>query len=133
MLTHGVRQTPVRLAVLETLAGAPGALTAQDLLVKVRGRRRVNKVTVYRILEDFTSRGILRRIHVEDRAFRYELACEHHPPHPHFQCHSCGEVLCLDPVPLERVWREIRDPMGNRADRIEIQVSGQCHRCREIP
>lgn len=128
---NDLRPTPVRLAVLEILGDAARALRAGEILELLRGRRRVNKVTVYRILEDFTARGILRKVFLDDRAALYELACEHHPPHPHFQCLSCREVQCLAPVPLGRMWAEIQGPLGNRADRIDIRVEGQCHKCRE--
>ena len=54
---EGLRATPVRLAVLEILGEAPRALRAQEILELIRTRRRVNKVTVYRILEDFHPPG----------------------------------------------------------------------------
>ncbi len=60
----------------------------------------------------------------------YELACEHHPPHPHFQCHACREIQCLDPAPITRMWTELQGPLGNRADDIDIRVGGLCHKCR---
>ena len=126
-----VKPTPLRLAVLEVLGASPRALRAQEILEAIRGQRRVNKVTVYRILDDFTRRGILRRLAIEERVSHYELACEHHPPHPHFQCRHCGQVQCLEPAPLERMWAEIQGPLGNRADRIDIRVAGVCHKCRE--
>lgn len=129
---QGLRPTPVRLAVLETLAEASRALRAQEILSVIRARRRVNKVTVYRILEDFTRRGIIRRLNLEGRACHYELACEHRPPHPHFQCRTCREIQCLEPAPLNIVWAELRGPLGNRADHIEVRVAGLCHKCREI-
>jgi Fur family ferric uptake transcriptional regulator len=133
LLAHfGVRPTPLRLAVLEVLGSAKQAFRAGDILARIQDRRRVNKVTVYRILEDFSQRGLIRKIPVAGKAARYELACEHHPPHPHFQCHTCGEVECLEPVPLELVWAEIRGPLGHRADRLEIRVAGVCRRCREM-
>ncbi len=97
----------------------------------VRARRRVNKVTVYRILEDFTRRGIVRRLSLDSRVSHYELACEHRPPHPHFQCQTCREIQCLDPAPMNRLWTELQGPVGNRADHIEIRVEGLCHKCRE--
>jgi Fur family ferric uptake transcriptional regulator len=128
----GVKPTALRLAVLEVLGAASKALRARDILEAIRARRRVNKVTVYRILDDFTHRGILRRLAIEERVSHYELACEHHPPHPHFQCHSCGQVQCLEPAPLEHMWRDLKGPLGNRADRIDIKVEGVCHKCREI-
>jgi hypothetical protein len=30
------------------------------------------------------------------------------------------------------MWTELRGPLGNRADRIDIRVAGVCHKCREI-
>ncbi len=127
---EGLRATPVRLAVLEILGEAPRALRAQDILVLIRTRRRVNKVTVYRILEDFHRRGMVRKLSLEDRVSHFELACEHHPPHPHFQCRACREIQCLEPVALNRMWSELQGPVGNRADHIDIKVAGLCHKCR---
>ncbi len=129
---QNLRATPVRLAVLEILADAPGALRTQEILALIRTRRRVNKVTVYRILEDFTRRGMVRKLALGGRASHFELACEHHPPHPHFQCQACREVQCLEPVALQPMWTELRGPVGNRADHIDIKVAGLCHKCRDI-
>jgi Fur family ferric uptake transcriptional regulator len=127
---QGLKVTPLRLAVLEILGNTPRALRAQEILEIIRSRRWVNKVTVYRILEDFTHRGMVRKLSLEGRVSHFELACEHHPPHPHFQCHSCREVQCLEPIALNRMWTELRGPVGNRADNIDIKVEGICHKCR---
>lgn len=129
---HGLKPTQVRLTVLEILGAAPRAMKAVEILEVLRTRRRVNKVTVYRLLDDFTRRGLLRRLTLEGRGWHFELACEHHPPHPHFHCHLCREIQCLEPVPLTRVWTELQGPVGNRTDHIDIRVQGLCHKCREI-
>jgi Fur family ferric uptake transcriptional regulator len=128
----GLRPTPARLAVLEILGAASRALRPREILTALRTRRQVNKVTVYRILEEFIRRGLLRRLALEGRGSHFELACEHHPPHPHFQCRTCREVQCLEPVPLMRMWTELQGPVGNRADHIDIRVAGVCHKCREL-
>ena len=125
-----IRPTPLRLQVLETLGSKDRAWQAREILDAIRVRRPVNKVTVYRILDDLTRLGLVRKLPSEGAAAHYELACEHHPPHPHFQCQTCGEVQCLEPVPLERIWREI-NPLGNRADRLEIRVAGLCAKCQD--
>ena len=130
LASQGLKLTAVRLAVLGILGAAPRALRAKEILEVIRTHRRVNKVTVYRILEDFCNRGMVRRLSLEGRVSHYELACEHRPPHPHFQCHTCREVQCLDPVPLTRVWTELQGPVGNRADHVDIRVEGLCHKCR---
>jgi len=129
---QGLRATPVRLAVLEILRESSRAFKAQEILAIIRSRRRVNKVTVYRILEDFARRGVIRRLSLEGRVNHFELACEHRPPHPHFQCRSCREIQCLEPVPLSRMWAELQGPVGNQAEEIDIRVAGLCHKCREI-
>ncbi len=128
---QGLRLTAVRLAVLEVLGAASRALRAQEILAAVRARRRVNKVTVYRILEDFHRRGMVRRLSLQGRVNHYELACEHHPPHPHFQCRTCREIQCLDPACLTLAWAELQRPPGNLADHIEVRVAGLCQKCRE--
>jgi len=125
----GVRPTALRLAVLEALQEAARACTAGEILQRIRRHRRVNKVTVYRLLEEFTVRGLVRQVAAQGKACRYELAGDR-PPHPHFQCESCGTVQCLEPVALEEVWAVLKGPLGHRADRLEIRVAGLCRECR---
>ncbi len=132
LTSFGRRPTAARLLVLASLHQEGGALNAPQILAWVRRTRKVNKVTVYRILEDFVGLGILRRLVLEGRATYYELASEQHPAHPHFQCRSCGMVQCLEPVNLARIWPELRGPLGNRAEKIEILVEGTCRRCRGL-
>ncbi len=125
----GFRPTGLRLAVLEALAGAGRALTAGELLQAIRRTRRINKVTVYRFLEEFTRRGLVRRVAVQGKAAHFELALGQ-PPHPHFQCDRCGAVECLEPVSLEELWGRLKGPLGHRAERLEIRVAGLCWECR---
>ncbi len=132
LVRRRVRPTPLRLRVLETLGSEDRAWQPREILDAIRARRPVNKVSVYRILDDLTRLGLVRKLTSEGAAAHYELACEHHPPHPHFQCQACKEVQCLEPVPLDHIWREIRGPRGNRADRLEIRVEGLCQRCQGI-
>ena len=116
---------------MKILRGAPRALLVKEILAAISSHRRVNKVTVYRILEEFSRRDLVRRLSLKSRASYYELACKHHPHHPHFLCHDCGQIQCLDPAPMTRMWTELQGPMGNRADNIDIRVEGLCHKCRK--
>lgn len=125
----GLRPTGLRLALLETLAAAGRAVTAGELLQQIRRSRRVNKVTVYRLLEEFTGLGLVRRVAAHGKAAHFELALGQ-PPHPHFQCDRCGAVQCLEPVSLEEIWDVLKGPIGHRADRLEIRVAGVCRECR---
>jgi Fur family ferric uptake transcriptional regulator len=125
----GLRPTGLRLSLLNALAAAGRACTAGELLAHLRRSRQVNKVTVYRLLWEFTARGLVRRVAAQGKAARFELAWGQ-PPHPHFQCDRCGAVQCLEPVSLEEVWAVLKGPLGHRADRLEIRVTGLCRECR---
>lgn len=128
---HRRRLTPLRLEILAILGGGRQAWQARELVARLQTGRRVNKVTVYRILEDFLSLGLVRKVIADGGAAFYELACEHHPPHPHFQCRRCGAVQCLEPVDLDDIWGALKGPLGNQADGLEIRVAGLCRKCRQ--
>jgi Fur family transcriptional regulator, ferric uptake regulator len=127
-----LRPTPLRLKVLETLGSEARAWQVREILAAIQRRRPANKVSIYRILDELTRLGLVRQVSSEGGPAHYELACEHHPPHPHFQCQACGEVQCLEPVPLERIRQELKGPPGNRVDRLEIRAAGLCHKCRNM-
>ncbi|MDD3579986.1 MAG: Fur family transcriptional regulator [Desulfobacca sp.] len=129
---HQLRPTTLRLRVLEILGAAPQALPVQKILALIRTERSVNKVTIYRILGDFCNLGIIRKINPEGRSTFYELACEHHPPHPHFQCRRCGEVQCLESISLDHLCEELKEVLGPGALRVEIRVEGICPKCQAL-
>jgi len=132
LLAAGLRPTAARLLLWEIMQGQGRALTAGDLLELMHRRRQVNKVTVYRNIEQFLRRGLVRRLCLEGRVAYYELASDQHPSHPHFQCTACGQVECLEPVNMSRFWTELKGPLGNRAEKIEILVEGICRHCRRL-
>jgi Fur family ferric uptake transcriptional regulator len=129
LVRRRLRPTPLRLRVLDILGSGKRAWQAREILQAIRTNRPINKVTVYRILDDLTRLGLVRKLTSEGASAHYELACEHHPPHPHFQCQACKEVQCLEPVSLDHIWREIKGPRGNRSEHLEIRVAGLCSKC----
>ena len=58
---YHLRPTPLRLEVLEILGASPRPCQAREILEAVRTERPANKVTIYRILEDFVQRGFIHR------------------------------------------------------------------------
>ena len=129
--SHGLKATPQRLAILETLHEMGGTADVQDLLERVRESRPIHRTTVYRNLEALREIGVVRSVFDGERAFRYELACEHGPSvHPHFHCRRCGRLICMDPVDLSAVWRRTAAEHDVLAESVEVRISGLCNRCR---
>lgn len=128
----GIKTTSNRVALLTLFLHSPQALTAPEVMAALGQERRVNKVTVYRMLSLFAQRGVLRKLSLAGRAGYFELAAGPHLSHPHFQCQQCGEVQCLEPVDLDQVLAVVRGHGGNLAERVEIRVEGVCHKCRTV-
>lgn len=108
-----------------------GTALSQDM-IESRIKSRMDRVTIYRVLNSFCEDGILHRITSEEGKNYYALcdSCEehhHHHNHFHFRCLGCSVVECLDEevhVPL---------PKGYSLENINCWVSGYCKNCRTVP
>lgn len=126
-----LRATSVRLAVLEALHEKQAPMTHQQVMTAL-GEDGFDKASIWRILSELSEKGLLRRMDLGDRIWRYELIDACRPidaHHAHFLCGDCGEVTCLPPL-------ELRTPSGElpvslqRAD-FTIRIEGICGNCLE--
>ena len=89
-----------------------------------------DKASVWRILSDLADCGILRRMDLGDRVWRYELrdACRNvTDDHPHFLCEECGDVSCLPPLEVRALNGSLPEKLLN-AD-FRVRVMGRCGVC----
>ena len=122
----GERLTVPRERVLEVLLAAGEARSHQEI-EKALGAARIDRVTLYRVLEWLVDKGLAHRIAGSDRIWRFSIAGEPHPSHAHFQCRRCGKVLCLDETSARRIAMQL--PRGCRPERVELTVTGLCAEC----
>ena len=126
-----IEPTPLRLLVAHLLATEGRALPASDLLALARGQQRVNKVTLYRILELFVEKGLAQRHSSGDRARRYCLGPRFSGrPHCHAYCVRCGRMECLPAaeglVDISALGTDLAmDVVG-----VEVRIDGVCADCR---
>jgi Fur family ferric uptake transcriptional regulator len=130
LASNGLEATRKRLDVLEVVGNNQFPLAADDIYKTLERRSSINRVTVYRILDLLVSKGIVERLSTGGRAAYYGLAPnEHHQPHPHFYCKSCGQMDCLTPdslnVDTEGLWKTF----PGRIDKVEVRVDGICKNC----
>lgn len=119
-----------RLTVLEVVGNNNSPLNAQQIYATLIRNHEINRVTVYRILDLLVEKGILERLSGAGRSFYYGLAPnDHHRPHPHFYCTSCGNIECLNPesllldvAPLERTY-------PGEIQGVAVRVDGVCKNC----
>ena len=126
----GLRSTAPRVAVLRRLERAATPLSHADL-VDALADQGLDRVTLYRNLNDLAEAGLVVRTDLGDHTWRFELRPEgasHATLHPHFTCTRCGTVTCLpeDAVTLSR-GRSLPGAVSRRA--VEVTLRGQCDRC----
>jgi len=120
------RNTPAKQKVL-TLFEKMGLALSQDMIEqKMNGE--MDRVTIYRILNNFCEDGILHRVASDNGKNYYALCtkCEedhHNHDHFHFRCLSCDKVECLK----EEV--HLKLPRGYRAANMNCWISGYCRTC----
>jgi Fur family ferric uptake transcriptional regulator len=101
----GLKVTLPRLKILEILesAGDRHHLTAEDIYrVLIEQNEEVGLATVYRVLTQFESAGIVRRLNFENNISTFELDTGDN--HDHIVCLSSGFVEeFVDPIIEDRI------------------------------
>jgi len=130
LLSADLETTPNRLAVLEVVGNNSYPLSAGDIFKTLERSSSINRVTVYRILDRLVAEGVVERLSTGGRAAYYGLAPnEHHRPHPHFYCKSCGQMDCLNPETLNIETRSMQKTFPGQIDKVEVRVDGICKNC----
>ncbi|HET9449953.1 MAG TPA: transcriptional repressor [Aggregicoccus sp.] len=126
----GLRSTAPRVAVLRRLERATTPLSHADL-VDALADQGLDRVTLYRNLNDLAEAGLVARTDLGDHTWRFELRREgasHATLHPHFTCTDCGAVACL-PEQAVRVGAGRGLPKALAHRTVEVALRGLCDRC----
>ncbi|MDN5880924.1 MAG: transcriptional repressor [Nitrosospira sp.] len=123
----GDRATSGRVRVLALLLAEQRAITHHEIEERLSGGRRLDRVTLYRVLEWLSEKCLVHRVVNDDRVWRFRAnAHSDTHQHAHFKCTRCTTVICLDDPqaaydgPL---------PAGYRLQEIELTVKGLCAAC----
>jgi len=138
----GLRATAARIRVLAEMSATGGLLSHHDL-ERALGASRIDRVTLYRVLESLVENGLAHRVSGDDRVWRFGATAraisggaagktagmvrETHERHAHFQCSDCGKITCLRETPA--AGRAVRLPQGYRPETVELTVKGRCPGC----
>jgi len=119
--------TDCRVAILKVLLKAGRPLTQEQVAQRL-GKRRLDKVTIYRTLGSLFRVGVLHKAFMEERIWHFELAdrCSENQCHPHFTCTSCGETHCLMGMSLPMAKSPYK---GFIIRHQEVRLEGLCPAC----
>ena len=130
--SKGVRLTPMRREVLETLYATHRPLGAYDIaeVLARKDGRRLAPITIYRALDFLLEQGLAHRL-ASRNAF---VAC----PHDHgtgdvvafLICEHCGGVDEMSSTGVTGAISELLDAEGFEPQLQILEISGRCAHCR---
>lgn len=123
---HGLRATPARIAVLDTLRTAGVPLSLAEAARRL-ARREHDRATIFRNLATLTRVRLVRRVDPGDRTWRFVSADKHSAWQADFVCTTCGTIQALESVTLDVAM--VGAPRAIAREEIEIHVHGRCDRC----
>jgi Fur family ferric uptake transcriptional regulator len=105
-----------------------GRPLTQEQIAQRLGKRRRDKVTIYRTLESLFKVGAIHKAFMEERAWHFELAnkCNENQCHPHFTCTSCGVTHCLTEMSLPMAKSPYK---GFIIHHQQVRLEGLCPEC----
>ena len=108
----GLKVTLPRIKVLEVLKTAKGNhLSAEDVYkLLLDAREDVGLATVYRVLTQFESAGLVSKHNFDGGHAVFELSRPDH--HDHMVCVETGEVIEFMDESIEKLQKEIADKHG---------------------
>jgi len=125
----GLKVTLPRVKILQMLESSHQRhLSAEDVYkTLLESGEDVGLATVYRVLTQFESAGLVIRHHFEGGHSVFELDQGEH--HDHLVCLQCGKVLeFMDPV-IEARQEAIAEEHGFQITDHSLYLYGRCHQC----
>lgn len=123
-----LRSTSSRETILFLFLQKEYALSNADIEKEVESS--LDRVTVYRTLKTFLSKGLIHKVLDGEGGIKYALCQDtctvshHRHDHVHFKCTQCGQTNCL-----EVVIPSVKLPKGYKAKEINLLMQGICGPC----
>ena len=127
----GLKTTQPRLKVLDVLETNPiHHMTAEDVYKRLlETEQEIGLATVYRILTQFETAGLVIRHNFEGGRALYELDNGAH--HDHMVCVECGKVFEFVDRTIEQQQRNVADKAGFSMEDHSLSLYGVCNGMKE--
>jgi Fur family ferric uptake transcriptional regulator len=127
---RGIRVTPQRAIILQTISSLPGHVTAEDIFTEVQKvNEYISLATVYRTLDMLKDLGLVAESHMGTTTTHYALKT--HGDHHHAVCRICNQSIDLPPDFFDAVADRLHDEYNFVADVNHIVVLGWCQTCQD--
>ncbi|EGB16009.1 ferric uptake regulator, Fur family [Pseudodesulfovibrio mercurii] len=121
----GLEPTLNRILVLSAVAAHHRPVTAAEVHSHILREHRINRVTVYRILDLLADRGAVNRFNSGERAQHYCVGGNH----SHFHCTGCGRVQCIANEDLHFDETAVANALNLAVSHVDLHLEGLCPDC----
>lgn len=123
----GLKVTLPRIKILELLENSdPHHLSAEDIYkMLLEQGEDVGLATVYRVLTQFESAGIVQRHNFENNHSVFEINKEEHD---HIVCQKCNKVFEFTNEVISKEQREIAENLGFTLKGRSMHLYGECNK-----
>ena len=124
----GLKVTLPRLKILDILEGStPRHMSAKDIYKRlIDSREDIGLATVYRVLTQFETAGLVTRHHFEDGLAVFELNQGAH--HDHIVCLDCGRVEEFVDNGIEERQHAVAERLGYEIRHHALVMYGHCRK-----
>ena len=125
----GLKVTLPRVKILQILEGSDDKhFSAEDVYkALIEADEDVGLATVYRVLTQFETAGLVMRHHFEGGHSVFELNSDDH--HDHIVCTKCGKVDEFFDEVIEQQQDKIAEKLGFRITDHSLYIYGVCPSC----
>ncbi len=117
------RNTKQKQIILEFLSSTKMHPTALEVFEAVSVDNQISRATVFRVLSQLTTKGIIKKISIANDDERYDYTVAEHY---HFKCRKCGRVFDID-IPYQKKLNKYRTQF--KIEGHEIEFYGLCKDC----
>ncbi|MFB2537832.1 MULTISPECIES: ferric iron uptake transcriptional regulator [unclassified Acinetobacter] len=123
----GLKVTLPRIKILELLENSdPHHLSAEDIYkMLLEQGEDVGLATVYRVLTQFESVGIVQRHNFENNHSVFEISRD---DHDHIVCQTCNRVVEFQNDVIEKEQRAIAEKLGFTLTGRSMHLYGECNK-----
>lgn len=123
-----LKVTPARIAAIKLFEKHHKPLDAQHIINHLQKDLGVDRVTVFRMLNAFTERGLVRKLEFGEGKSRYELNTgEHH----HLICRNCGSIEDIVDCDIASLEKEIMIKKHFLVEKHALEFFGLCETCQQ--
>ncbi len=126
----GLKATPARLGILAALERSDLPMDVVGLIQYLDTHSiKVDRVTVFRIVNALTQKGIVKPIQFNEGKLRYEHGekADHH----HFICQDCGSVEDISECTIDELEKDLRKKRGLLIKHHSLEFFGLCADCQK--